>query len=114
MDADWLQLAVIYLPLGLIGLVRWGRWLIKKFGGVFYAADQIVSAKQNVIAGTFVCKSFDMGTNVPKIYQTPSLADNLPPGLIASAPIIVVTGFAERSWQAKTLTPVMTYSPYGQ
>jgi hypothetical protein len=82
--------------------------------GAFYAADEIVSAKQNEIAGTFVSTYFNMGTNVPKIYQAPSLADNLPPGLIASEPIMVVTGFVERSWQAKTLTPVANYYPYGQ
>ena len=39
MNADWLQLAVIYLPLGLIGLIRWSLWLVKKFVGFFYAAE---------------------------------------------------------------------------
>ncbi len=67
--------------------------------GAFYAVNDIVSTKQNEIAGTFVCNNFDMGTNVPKIYQVPSLADNLPPGMIGSDPIWVVTGFDEKSWQ---------------
>jgi hypothetical protein len=66
---------------------------------VFFAGNEIVSAKQNQIAGTFVSTSFDMGNNVPKIYQVPSLKDNLPPGLIGSKPIWVTTGFQERSWQ---------------
>jgi hypothetical protein len=76
--------------------------------GAFFAGNQIVSAKQNEILGTFVCNYFDMGTNVPKIYQVPALKDNLPPGLIASQPIWVVTGFAERSWQIEI--PPMAYT----
>lgn len=39
MNADWLQLVVLYLPLGLIGLVRWSLWLVKKFVGFFYVAE---------------------------------------------------------------------------
>lgn len=67
--------------------------------GAFFAGNQIVSAKQNNIAGTFVSSYFNMGTNVPRIYQVPALKDNLPPGLIASKEIWVVTGFDEKSWQ---------------
>ncbi len=67
--------------------------------GAFYAGNQVVSAKQNQIAGTFVSDYFDMGLNVPMIYQVPSLADNLPPGMIGSDPIWVTIGFDERSWR---------------
>jgi len=67
--------------------------------GAFYAEHQIISTKQNQILGTFVCNYFDMGTNVPKIYQVPTLVENLPPGMIASEPIWVVTGFEEKSWR---------------
>ncbi len=49
--------------------------------GAFYAQGTIVSAKQNQIAGTFVANYFDMGTNVPNIYQTPSLVNHMPPGM---------------------------------
>ena len=80
--------------------------------GAFYAANQILSTKQNEILGTFVCNYFDMGTNVPKIYQVPTLKDNLPPGLIGSKPIWVVTGFQERSWQIKI--PPTAYTTGGQ
>lgn len=52
-----------------------------KMAGAFYAQGKIVSAKQNEIAGTFVAQYFDMGTNVPKIYQVPSLPANMPPGM---------------------------------
>jgi len=67
--------------------------------GAFYGGHQIVSTKQNDIAGTFVCDYFDMGHEVPSIFQVPSLADNLPPGIIGSDPIWVTTGFEERSWR---------------
>ncbi|MCC6444910.1 MAG: prepilin-type N-terminal cleavage/methylation domain-containing protein [Armatimonadetes bacterium] len=49
--------------------------------GAFYAEQKIVSAKQNQIAGIFVSSYFDMGTNVPNIYQVPTLADHLPSGM---------------------------------
>lgn len=49
--------------------------------GAFYAQGKIVSRKQNQVAGTFVSNFFDMGTNVPNIYQVPELVNNLPPGM---------------------------------
>ena len=49
--------------------------------GAFYAENQITSAKQNQITGTFVSDYFDMGGQVPSIYQVPGLEDNLPPGM---------------------------------
>jgi len=49
--------------------------------GAFYAQGKIISAKQNQIAGTFVANFFDMGTNVPNIYQVPALVRNMPPGM---------------------------------
>lgn len=49
--------------------------------GAWYAQRKIVSAKQNQFAGTYVSDYFDMGTNVPSIYQVPTLATNLPPGM---------------------------------
>lgn len=71
--------------------------------GAFFAGRKITSAKQNEIAGTFVCEYFDMGKNVPKLYQVPALADNLPSGMVSSEPIWVITGFVERSWQIRAL-----------
>lgn len=52
-----------------------------KMAGAFYAMDTIVSRKQNEIAGTFVSNYFDMGTNVPSIFQVPALASNMPPAM---------------------------------
>lgn len=52
-----------------------------KLAGAFYAQGRIKSAKQNEILGTFVGNFFDMGTNVPKIYQVPALPTNMPPAM---------------------------------
>lgn len=49
--------------------------------GAWYAQRTIKSAKQNQFAGTYVANYFDMGTNVPSIYQVPALSSNLPPGM---------------------------------
>ncbi|MDH7482045.1 MAG: hypothetical protein QHH26_08760 [Armatimonadota bacterium] len=49
--------------------------------GAWFAQRKIVSAKQSQFAGTYVANYFDMGTNVPDIYQVPALSRNLPPGM---------------------------------
>ncbi|HOE67319.1 MAG TPA: hypothetical protein PLO62_12410 [Candidatus Hydrogenedentes bacterium] len=59
--------------------------------GAFYAQGMIRSTKQTIVTGTFVSNYFDMGTNVPEIYQVPALADNLPLGMIGAYPIWVLT-----------------------
>jgi hypothetical protein len=56
--------------------------------GAFYAQNKITSSKQTNVAGTFVSNYFDMGKNVPSIFQVPSLADNLPLGMIGNYPIM--------------------------
>jgi hypothetical protein len=58
--------------------------------GAFYAQEQIISAKQNELAGTFVTSYFSM-SNVPHMYQVPSLPDNLPPGMPGSDHIWIKT-----------------------
>lgn len=70
--------------------------------GAYYAEELISSAKQNQILGTFASSYFDMGTNVPSIYQVPNLANNLPPGLIGADPVWVTIGFDERSWRVES------------
>jgi hypothetical protein len=57
-----------------------------KLAGAFYAQEQIVSQKQNELVGTFVTSFFSM-TNVPHMYQVPTLKDNLPPGMPAREPL---------------------------
>ena len=64
--------------------------------GAFYAQNKITSAKQTNVMGTFVSNYFDMGTNVPNIYQVPALADNLPLGMIGNYPILAIS---QVSWR---------------
>lgn len=54
--------------------------------GVFYAEEMIRAEKQTNVAGSFVSNYFDMGMNVPSIFQVPDAALNLPPGMIGSEP----------------------------
>ncbi|MBN3038531.1 MAG: hypothetical protein JW869_03850 [Candidatus Omnitrophica bacterium] len=57
--------------------------------GLFYAQDKITCAKQTNVAGAFISNYFDMGSQVPSIYQVPSVTENLPPGMINADPIWV-------------------------
>ncbi|MER3413808.1 MAG: hypothetical protein C4341_06135 [Armatimonadota bacterium] len=72
-----------------------------KMMGAFYAQGVIRSAKQNQIAGTFVASYYDMGTNVPNIYQVPKLAGNLPPGMPGDKPII---SLKRKAWRERVPT----------
>lgn len=64
--------------------------------GAFYAQNKIICEKQTKVMGTFVANYFDMGTNVPSIYQVPTLADNLPMGMIGNYPILALS---QVSWR---------------
>jgi len=68
--------------------------------GAFYAQEQIVSQKQNELAGTFVSSYYSM-QNVPHIYQVPSLPAHLPPGMPGSARLWVHTIRVD-SWREVT------------
>jgi len=52
--------------------------------GLFYAEDTIKVEKQTDVVGTIVSNYFDMGTNVPAVYQVPNTIDHLPPGMIGA------------------------------
>ena len=52
--------------------------------GAFYAENQVIVQKQTDIIGTIVSNYFNMGTNVPAIFQVPELSSNLPPGMIGA------------------------------
>jgi len=58
--------------------------------GVFYAENQITSQKQTSVAGTFFSGYFDMGQNVPSIYQVPDVVRNLPLGMIGDFRVWIV------------------------
>ena len=59
--------------------------------GAFYAQGTLTSSKQTITMGTFVANYFDMGSQVPDIYEVPALADNLPDGMIGAYPILVMS-----------------------
>ncbi|MDH7498894.1 MAG: PilX N-terminal domain-containing pilus assembly protein [candidate division NC10 bacterium] len=58
--------------------------------GAFYAANKVKIGKQTQHAGSIVCNYFDLGSQVPSIYQVPLLARNLPPGMPAGDPYIFI------------------------
>ncbi len=64
--------------------------------GAFYAQNMIKISKQTDVMGTMVANYFDMGSQVPNIYQVPALADNLPYGMIANYPITTLQQVAWR------------------
>ncbi len=64
--------------------------------GAFYGEQKVTSKKQTNTAGTYVSEYFDMGTNVPNIFQVPSLPANLPYGMVGAYPVYVVM---QRSWR---------------
>jgi hypothetical protein len=64
--------------------------------GAMYGQQSLNSPKQTHLAGTYVSEYFDMGTNVPSIYQVPSLPANLPYGMVGSYPVWIVS---QRSWR---------------
>lgn len=52
--------------------------------GLLYAENTIAVSKQTDLVGTIVSNYFDMGTNVPAIFQVPETVNNMPPGMIGS------------------------------
>ena len=55
--------------------------------GAWYSADNVTMSKQSQVMGTCVGRDFEMGHQVPDIFQVPVLADNLPLGMIGDYPI---------------------------
>ena len=60
----------------------------KNFGA--YSAQRVSLAMQTQCMGTIVGNDFEMGNQVPDIFQVPVLADNLPLGMIGDYPIVRV------------------------
>jgi len=67
--------------------------------GAYYSAGEIETDLQTELAGTIVCKNFDITDQTPKIWQVPSLSTNLPPGMPGSAAVWV---FTDRTWREIT------------
>ena len=61
-----------------------------RLAGAFYAVNRIRTAKQTQTAGTWVSNYFDLGNQVPSIYQVPLLGKNLPPGMPGGDPCFFI------------------------
>lgn len=75
------QTTIGFIAKGNMGLATGNGSSQLSMCGAYYAQGKITSRKQNQIAGTFVSNFFDMGTNVPNIYQVPELPNYMPPGM---------------------------------
>ena len=85
----------------IIGIMTTGDMMVGSTSqlsimGAFYAEGACITQKQSNILGTFVANYFNMGKNVPSIFQVPELAENLPYGMIGNYPIIVLS---PESWR---------------
>ena len=64
--------------------------------GAFYAQGQVVDTFGATTIGGYMANSFSFGKAVPSIYEVPTLADNLPQGMIGACSIRVVKTLSYR------------------
>lgn len=93
-----------YPTTNVFGVISTGNMTLpssshKLLTGAYYTAGTATSSKQNQLAGTIVCKDFNITDNVPEIWQVPSLSANLPPGMPGAAAVWV---FIDRTWREIT------------
>lgn len=69
-----------------------------KVMAAMYAEEYTNIAKQTNVAGAIVADSFDLGNQVPSVWQVPKLGVNLPPGMPGSDPLLFVTGADITNW----------------
>ena len=96
--------AASYPTANVFGVVSTGDLTLpstaqKNLTGAYYTAGTATCAKSDELAGTIVCKNFNITANVPKIWQVPSLSANLPPGMPGAAAVWV---FTDRTWREIT------------
>jgi hypothetical protein len=96
--------AASYPTANVFGVVSTGDLTLpstaqKNLTGAYYTAGTATCAKSDELAGTIVCKNFNITANVPKIWQGPSLSANLPPGMPGAAAVWV---FTDRTWREIT------------
>lgn len=63
-----------------------------------YAQNEVRVAKQTNIAGALVSRTFDLGANVPSVFQVPDLAGDLPPGMPGSGRLAVIKAARVVDW----------------
>ncbi len=79
------------LPLGIyptvdtLGLLAKDRIVMarasKRVAAAVFAENQVSITKQYQVVGAVVTRFFDLGVQVPRVYQMPNLVKYLPPGL---------------------------------
>jgi len=92
-----------YLTDGNLGLIAGERVEIDKLSNInviaaIYAQDAVKISKQTAIGGAVVSNYFDLGTNVPSIYQVPGLSTQLPPGMPGGMRLAVIDGASVINW----------------
>lgn len=55
--------------------------------GLFYAENMINAQKQTDVVGSFASNYFNMGIDVPSIFQVPNIIDYIPAGMIGRDPV---------------------------
>lgn len=106
-DGDFLPMPGLKFPIDTrVGLVAHKNMNLAmgagsaqlSMAGAFYAQGTIYSAKQNQIAGTFVANYYDLGKNVPNIYQVPALPKNMPPAMPGD---FTIYAMKSRTWRER-------------
>ncbi len=79
------------LPLGIyptgdtLGLLAKDRIVMarasKRVAAAVFAENQVSITKQYQVVGAIVTRFFDLGAQVPRVYQMPNLVKYLPPGM---------------------------------
>lgn len=92
-----------YLDQDNMGFISGTRILIDRTAqinvfGALFSEGTIRVTKQTDVAGAMVTRYFDLGNNVPAVFQVPALATNLPPGMPGSGRFPVIAGARVANW----------------
>jgi hypothetical protein len=69
-----------------------------KVMAALYAEGTTWINKQTNVAGAVVSDAFDLGNQVPSVWQVPTLSTHLPPGMPGADPLLFVTGADITNW----------------
>lgn len=69
-----------------------------KVMAAIYAEERIRVNKQTRVGGALVASYYDLGTDVPRIYQVPRLAAMVPPAMPGNDPIFAISKIVLADW----------------
>ena len=72
--------------------------MVIKVMAALYAENSASVSKQTNVAGALVAQAFDLGNQVPSVWQVPTLGTHLPPGMPGADPMLFVTGADVTNW----------------